>query len=184
MWSTAEKMYKSVCFSQFGASESGKNGYFCDDIKIGFMIKKERINMKKIISLLSVLILISCGKQTKPTQEPEPNYDSIANAIMKQIDAPEEVVTSEAPSEEVVNYDPLVGSYRCKRTNDVYVFYSDGTGTFFSGTMDSDFTWKRSGENVTINYEVFGKQKLTFDAKSQTIVEISESFGKLVFQAE
>lgn len=140
--------------------------------------------MRKFIGLISVLVLTSCGNQTKPTQEAEPNYDSIANEIMKQIDAPDEVKASGTQSKDETNLDPLVGSYRCKRTKDVYVFYSDGTGTFHTGGTDSDFTWKRSGNNVTINYEVFGKQKLTFNPKDKTIVEISESFGKLVFQAE
>lgn len=139
--------------------------------------------MRKFLSIIIVLALISCGNRTKPTQEPEPNYDSIANEIMKQIDSPEEEDVETQPNN-TANFDPLVGSYRCKRTKDAYVFYSDGTGTFFTGSTNSDFTWKRSGNNVTLNYEVYGKQELTFNPKERTIVEISESYGKLVFQEE
>lgn len=141
--------------------------------------------MKKFICLLCVFGLISCGNQTKPTQEPELNYDSIANEIMKQVDdLPDEDTAKEIQSTDTNNLDPLVGSYRCKRTTDVYVFYSDGTGTFFTGETNSDFTWKRSDNSVTINYEVFGKQKLTFNSKTKTIVENSKSLGKLTFQKE
>lgn len=140
--------------------------------------------MKKFICLFCVFGLISCGNQTKPTQEPEPNYDSIANEIMKQVDAPDEDTTKDIQVTDTNNLDPLVGSYRCKRTKDVYVFYSDGTGTFFTGEANSDFTWKRSGNSVTIIYEVFGMQKLTFNSKNETIVENSKSLGKLIFQKE
>ena len=136
------------------------------------------------ILVFFVLALVSCGNQSRPTQEPEPNYDSIANEIMKQIDTPDEEKVLETQSKDAANLDPLVGSYRCKKTKDVYIFYANGTGTFVTGMTESDFTWKRSGKNVVINYEVYGKQKLTFDSKAKTIVEVSESLGKLIFLAE
>lgn len=66
-----------------------------------------------------------------------------------------------------------------------YVFLSDKTGYFtVQGGSPSDFTWKRSGKNVTIVYEVFGKQKLKFDSKAQTLTEESESLGTLVFDKQ
>jgi len=79
--------------------------------------------------------------------------------------------------------DPLVGTYFCSRTHDTYVFKSDKTGFFAiqGGGSPSEFTWKRSGNNITIQYEAFGKQKLKFDPKAKTITEKSESFGTLVF---
>ena len=79
--------------------------------------------------------------------------------------------------------DPLVGTYFCSRTHDTYVFKSDKTGFFTiqGGASPSEFTWKRSGNNVTIQYEAFGEQKLKFDPKAKTITEKSESFGTLVF---
>lgn len=81
--------------------------------------------------------------------------------------------------------DPIVGTYYCYRTQDTYVFLSDKTGYFtVQGGSPSDFTWKRSGKNVTIVYEVFGKQKLKFDSKAQTLTEKSESLGTLVFDKQ
>ena len=140
--------------------------------------------MRKYLTLLFLLTLISCANQTKPIQEPEQDYDSIANEGMKQIEASDEVIIDETKSDDAANSELLVGSYRCQRTNDVYAFYSDRTGTFFTGEIESDFTWKRSGNNVTINYEIYGEQKLTFDPQTKTIIEMSESFGELVFQSE
>ena len=82
--------------------------------------------------------------------------------------------------------DPLVGTYFCSRTHDTYVFKSDKTGFFAiqGGGSPSEFTWKRSGNNVTIQYEAFGEQKLKFDPKTKTITEKSESFGTLVFNKQ
>jgi hypothetical protein len=94
----------------------------------------------------------------------------------------------EKPSKEAVQEptDPLVGTYFCNRTHDTYVFKSDKTGFFTiqGGVSPSEFTWKRSGSNVTIVYEAFGEQKLKFDQKAQTITEKSESFGLLVFNKQ
>jgi hypothetical protein len=62
------------------------------------------------------------------------------------------------------------------------VFKSDKTGFFtIQGGSPSTFTWKRSGNNVTIVYEAFGQQKLKFDPKAETLTEKSESFGTLTF---
>lgn len=81
--------------------------------------------------------------------------------------------------------DPLVGTYFCDRTHDTYVFKADKTGIFtIQGGGPSTFTWKRSGGNVTISYEVFGEQKLKFDQRTKTITENSESFGTLVFNKQ
>lgn len=93
----------------------------------------------------------------------------------------------EKPSTEIVHEvaDPIVGTYFCNRTHDTYVFKSDKTGFFnIQGGSPTDFTWKRSGNNVTIEYEAFGKQKLKFDQRAKTITEKSESFGTLVFNKQ
>ncbi len=80
------------------------------------------------------------------------------------------------------NADAIVGSYFCKRTHDTYVFKSNNTGYMnVQGAGPSEFTWKRSGKNVTIVYELSGEQKLTFNQKAKTITEESEWFGTLVF---
>ena len=81
--------------------------------------------------------------------------------------------------------DPIVGTYFCNRTHDTYVFKSDKTGFFtIQGGSPSTFTWKRSGSNVTIEYEAFGEQKLKFDQRTETITEKSESFGTLIFNKQ
>ena len=82
--------------------------------------------------------------------------------------------------------DLLVGTFLCNRSHDTYVFKSDKTGFFTiqGGISPSEFTWKRSGNNVTIVYEAFGEQKLKFDQRAKTITEKSESFGTLVFSKQ
>ena len=61
----------------------------------------------------------------------------------------------------------------------------DKTGFFnIQGGSPSTFTWKRSGNNVTILYEAFGEQKLKFDQSAKTLTEKSESFGTLVFNKQ
>ncbi len=98
-----------------------------------------------------------------------------------------EELSQEDSSDEKVKEvaDPIVGKYFCNRTHDTYVFNSDKTGFFtIQGGGPSTFTWKRSGSNVTIEYEAFGEQKLKFDQRSETITEKSESFGVLVFNKQ
>jgi len=78
--------------------------------------------------------------------------------------------------------DPFIGKYFCNRTHDTYVFKSDNTGFFtIQGGSPSEFTWKRSGNDVTIKYEAFGEEKLKYDSNSKTITEESESFGTMIF---
>lgn len=95
-------------------------------------------------------------------------------------------LSKETTAEEVKEVtDPIVGTYFCNRTHDTYVFKSDKTGFFtIQGGSPSTFTWKRSGSNVTIRYKAFGEQKLKFDRSAQTITEISESFGTLIFNKQ
>lgn len=79
----------------------------------------------------------------------------------------------------------FTGTYYCRRTHDTYVFRSNNTGYFeIQGGAPSTFTWKRSGNIVTITYKIFGKQKLRYDSKSKTLIEKSESFGTLVFDKQ
>lgn len=94
----------------------------------------------------------------------------------------------EKPSKEAVQEpaDPLVGTYFCNRTHDTYVFKSDKTGFFTiqGGISPLEFTWKRSGNNVTIVYEAYGEQKLKFDQRAKTISENTESLGTLMFNKQ
>ena len=129
--------------------------------------------MKKLVLLSAVSVLLfSCGYNNK--QE--------GNVFIPEIPQTNEVQKTQV--EEIIEYDPIVGSFKCDRTKDVYVFYSDETGQFFpmGRTPSSSFTWKRSGENVTILYEVYGEQKLKFNLTNKTITEKAESLGTLIFR--
>ena len=136
--------------------------------------------MKRILPyLFFTLALIACGNTNKQQSK------VVLKQQSKQTTSKIKHLKKEQPKKEI-ELDILVGSYRCKRTKDAYVFYSDNTGQFFpSGkTPSSEFTWKRFGENVTIKYEIFGEQKLKFNKKNKTLTEKSQSFGTLIFHEE
>ncbi len=90
----------------------------------------------------------------------------------------------ESPTVRKKTVDPLVGSYKCDKSKDVYVFHADGTGEFFAmgSTSSSSFTWNRFVDDVTILYKVYGEQKLKFNLSNKTITEKSASLGTLVFR--
>ena len=137
------------------------------------------IDMKKFyLTSLAALLFVSCGN-TQPQNTNEEVEDSCL--VDTTILAPVEEVT-----EEEENQDPLVGSYRCARTGDVYKFYANGMGRFYvgGGSFSNEFKWQRSGKNVTIVHESFGKEKLKFDEKKETITKNSESYGTIVFDKE
>ena len=78
--------------------------------------------------------------------------------------------------------DPVVGMFKCKKTDDKYLFLADGTGCFFSGGTNTEFKWSRKDNIVTLIYEAFGKEYLLYDHKKKTLKEDSESYGILVFE--
>lgn len=138
--------------------------------------------MKKASFILVSIILLSCnGNNSVRIQE----HADVDSAVIDTMDV--QPLKNESHKKLAKNNtaDPIVGTYYCYRTQDTYVFLSDKTGYFtVHGGSPSDFTWKRSGKNVTIVYEVFGKQKLKFDSKAQTLTEESESLGTLVFDKQ
>nr|WP_294742403.1 hypothetical protein [Prevotella sp.] len=138
--------------------------------------------MKKASFILVSIILLSCnGNNSVRIQE----HADVDSAVIDTMDV--QPLKNESHKKLAKNNtaDPIVGTYYCYRTQDTYVFLSDKTGYFtVQGGSPSDFTWKRSGKNVTIVYEVFGKQKLKFDSKAQTLTEESESLGTLVFDKQ
>ena len=89
-----------------------------------------------------------------------------------------------SPTDRKKTIDPLVGSYKCDKSKDVYVFHADGTGEFFAlgSTSSSSFTWNRFCDDVTILYKVYGEQKLKFNLYNKTITEKSPSLGTLVYR--
>ena len=138
--------------------------------------------MKKASFILVSIILLSCnGNNSVRNQE----YADVDSAVIDTMDVQPLKDESHKKLAKNNTADPIVGTYYCYRTQDTYVFLSDKTGYFtVQGGSPSDFTWKRSGKNVTIVYEVFGKQKLKFDFKAQTLTEESESLGTLVFDKQ
>ena len=138
--------------------------------------------MKKASFILVSIILLSCnGNNSVRNQE----YADVDSAVIDTKDVQPLKDESHKKLAKNNTADPIVGTYYCYRTQDTYVFLSDKTGYFtVQGGSPSDFTWKRSGKNVTIVYEVFGKQKLKFDSKAQTLTEESESLGTLVFDKQ
>lgn len=138
--------------------------------------------MKKASFILVSIILLSCnGNNSVRIQE----HADVDSAVIDTMDV--QPLKNESHKKLAKNNtaDPIVGTYYCYRTQDTYVFLSDMTGYFtVQGGSPSDFTWKRSGKNVTIVYEVFGKQKLKFDSKAQTLTEESKSLGTLVFDKQ
>ena len=138
--------------------------------------------MKKTSFILVSIILLSCnGNNSVRIQE----HADVDSAVIDTMDVQPLKDESHKKLAKNNTADPIVGTYYCYRTQDTYVFLSDKTGYFtVQGGSPSDFTWKRSGKNVTIVYEVFGKQKLKFDSKAQTLTEESESLGTLVFDKQ
>ncbi len=138
--------------------------------------------MKKTSFILVSIILLSCNGNNSVRNQEHADVDS---AVIDTMDVQPLKDESHKKLAKNNTADPIVGTYYCYRTQDTYVFLSDKTGYFtVQGGSPSDFTWKCSGKNVTIVYEVFGKQKLKFDSKAQTLTEESESLGTLVFDKQ
>lgn len=138
--------------------------------------------MKKASFILVSIILLSCNGNNYVRNQEHADVDS---AVIDTMDVQPLKDESHKKLAKNNTADPIVGTYYCYRTQDTYVFLSDKTGYFtVQGGSPSDFTWKRSGKNVTIVYEVFGKQKLKFDSKAQTLTEESKSLGTLVFDKQ
>lgn len=138
--------------------------------------------MKKASFILVSIILLSCNGNNSVRNQEHADVDS---AVIDTMDVQPLKDESHKKLAKNNTADPIVGTYYCYRTQDTYAFLSDKTGYFtVQGGSPSDFTWKRSGKNVTIVYEVFGKQKLKFDSKAQTLTEESKSLGTLVFDKQ
>lgn len=139
--------------------------------------------MKKASIIIVSIILLSCNGNNSVRNQETVDVDS---AVVDTMDV--QPIKEEEHKESVKKdktADPIVGTYCCYRTQDTYVFLSDKTGYFtVQGGSPSDFTWKLFGKNVTIMYEVFGKQKLKFDSQTQTLTEESKLLGTLVFDKQ
>lgn len=138
--------------------------------------------MKKVSFILVSIILWSCnGSNSVRNQE----YADVDSAVIDTMDVQPLKDESHKKLAKNKTEDPIVGTYYCYRTQDTYVFQSGKIGYFtVQGGSPSVFTWERSGKNVTIVYEVFGKQKLKFDSQAQTLTEESKSLGTLVFDKQ
>ena len=138
--------------------------------------------MKNIVlCLIFALFLTACN-----SNKPQEAVNAIAAQKGNKLNEEVSIQNSKIQSEKEIKVDLLIGSYRCPKTKDAYVFYSNNTGQFFPGgkTPCSKFTWKRVDENVTITYEIYGEQKLKFNKRNRTITEQSPSLGTLIFNEE
>lgn len=133
----------------------------------------------KNASFIFSIILLSCnGNNSVRNQE----YTDVDSAVIDTMDVQPLKDESHKKLAKNKTEDPIVGTYYCYDSHDTYVFQSGKIGYFtVQGGSPSVFTWERSGKNVTIVYEVFGKQKLKFDSQAQTLTENSKSLGTLVF---
>lgn len=110
------------------------------------------------------------------------NYPIIRGISKKMSAAQMKRIREKAEAKKNNEGDPVIGMYKCKRTNDKYLFNSDGTGYLFTGGTQTEFKWSRKDDIVTLVYEAFGKEYLLFDKKKKTLKEDSESYGILVFE--
>lgn len=135
--------------------------------------------MKKASFILVSIILLSCNGNNSVRNQEHADIDS---AVIDTMDVQPLKDESHKKLAKNKTEDPIVGTYYCYDSHDTYVFQSGKIGYFtVQGGSPSVFTWERSGKNVTIVYEVFGKQKLKFDSQAQTLTENSKSLGTLVF---
>ena len=79
-------------------------------------------------------------------------------------------------------YDPIVNAYKCHKTGNQIIFYSNYTGTFYiTGKTHYDFTWIRNDNMVTIYFPEVGYDSMTFDEEKGTLTLNSSYYGKMVF---
>lgn len=152
--------------------EKGKKGY----IGINKIIVRVFIKGTASPGLPPYASLILIGDD----KEIEINED--ANKVAEALTRNNQEEQRSEPAKKQERKDPLVGRYFCSRTHDTYIFKSDNTGLFIvQGCPPSNFTWKRSGDNVTVTHEAFGDEYLKYDPRKETLTEKSESFGTLLF---
>ena len=73
--------------------------------------------MKKLLDIsASALLLLSCGQNAKPMTLETPQPVAVQNSA------------ANIQVEKKAETDPLVGIYKCDRTKDTYIFYSDKMG--------------------------------------------------------
>lgn len=116
---------------------------------------------------------------------PEAPEIKTAEALVAQAEKMEEQARAKAAEARKQAKRSLVGRFYCGRSGDTYEFKSDHTGIFFAGgSTSSRFTWSKSGSNVVVNHQTFGKTRLTHNEDEGTLIELSESMGPLVFEKE
>lgn len=116
---------------------------------------------------------------------PETPELKIAEALVAQSEKMEEQARVKAAEARKQEKRSLVGKFYCGRSGDSYEFKSDHTGVFVAGgSASSKFTWSKSGSIVMVNHQTFGKTKLTHNEDKATLIEVSESFGPLVFEKQ
>ena len=131
-----------------------------------------------ICFVCALICLTSCSKRAKPVPEEIVKEESIKAPTANQ----KEQIQEEVDTKKKYENSPVVGMFKCKKTNDTYIFSDDGTGYFFTGGTNTEFQWSYEDDIVTLTYEAFGKEYLLFDKKKKTLKEDSETYGILVFE--
>lgn len=133
---------------------------------------------KNLLPLITLcFILTNCNNSNSTSTEVT---ESDTHVFIDSVNVEESNESEFLPEEEL---DPVVGSYKCNKTGDQMVFYSDETGQFISGEGGyHEFTWHRYKENVTITYGNRGSDRLTFNEDAHTLSLKTALYGTLIFQ--
>lgn len=140
--------------------------------------------MKKTLFILSSIVLFSCNSNNKSENN---QTDIITDSLTAEdtlVIPPSEEIISDEPANKT--NDPIVGSFYCQRSGDIYTFNDDFTGMFTPNCgIGATFNWHKSGSTLTVTYtgesEYLGSTRLNYDSKSNSFIEKSMSYGNLKF---
>lgn len=149
--------------------------------------------MKKLLYVLISALAISCASNSQQKEKEE--ADRKADSIIQQAELYYEKEKAERANsmhqkdeqQKQAKKQIFEGRYYCPKTGDNFEFNSDHTGEFTpkGGYVTATFSWRKNGTRIKIRYtgesDYLGNQSLTYNKKTQQITEISESFGKLVY---
>lgn len=153
------------------------------------IISTRRLNMKLTPFIILSIMLFSCsGNGTKSEKNQEiTDMDSTELVVIDtMVTSPIESKEKAEESTRVNSKDPVVGTFYCSRSGDIYVFNNDKTGMFTpNGGSGATFNWRLKGKILIVTYsgesEFLGSSKLKYDKSSNSFIEKSISLGNLKF---
>lgn len=157
--------------------------------------------MKKslFIILLSAIILMSCGGSSGKNNND--GFALISDDTLAYVEpmaqlrqessktgVKDATEASKKTTETKKRQSIFAGYYYCSKTRDQYYFDDDHTGYFRPnhGGYKTDFTWKKYGTTVAVNYDnKGGTTQLTYNKERGILKEYSEIHGgTLVFKKQ